>query len=251
MKKFLSLTFFLLVSIVARGQHEGGGYDSGQDGHDASGHTHDHAPDASGHTHGHSHDDHGGNSHSHEDHNPFDFSGLVKEVYGDGEHSVTHRFVGVAPRFGLAFQRNLYAEAGLSLDIYRIGYTEASEYVTFRYSNLRPYISGEILVSDRNLLGGGKAGLEFIMSSTLFGMAAGLDGSFYTDRTGAEAWSITPRLMLSFVYVEIFYGYNIFIRNELRPWLGPHRFGVSFTLNPRFWKRKKRIAEDYYDSYVQ
>jgi hypothetical protein len=174
--------------------------------------------------------------------------GLLREVYGENEHTVSHSFVGVAPRFGLALQRGFFAEAGISMDIYRIGYTGASEYVTFNYRNLRPYVSGEILLSGSKLLGGGKAGLEFIMSTPLMGMAVGADASYYTDGPG-RAVSITPRLMLSFVYVEVFYGYNIFIHNDLRTWIGPHRFGVSITLNPKFWRRKKAIAEEYYESY--
>lgn len=233
---FVAAAVFCVLSVRAQDNHS-------HDSHDHESHGHDHTGD-------HSKNRSPDGKHDHGDENPFDFSGLVKEVYGDGERSVTHRFTGVAPRFGLAFQRGLFAEAGLSMDIYRIGYTEASEYVTFGYRNLRPYVSGEILVSDRTLLGGGKAGLEFIMSTSLFGMAAGIDGSYYTDGVG-QAWTITPRLMLSFVYVEIFYGYNIFVRNELRPWVGHHRFGVSFTLSPRFWKRKKKIAEDYYESYMR
>jgi hypothetical protein len=198
-------------------------------------HTHDHE----GHDHGHeSHDEHEGHNHAA---NPF-------ELYGQGGHSVSHSFTGVAPRFGLAWQSGFFAEAGLSLDFYRLGYTEASEYVTFGYRNLRPYVSGEILIDGRKLLGGGKAGLEFIMSTPLLGMAFGADGSYYTDGRG-YAVTITPRLMLSFVYVEVFYGYNIFVHNDLTRWVGHHRVGVSFTLNPRFWRRKAQIYNDYYESY--
>jgi hypothetical protein len=81
-------------------------------------------------------------------------------------------------------------------------------------------------------------------------MAFGGDVSYYTNGAN-EAVLITPRLMLSFVKVEIYYGYNIFVRNELRPWIGHHRFGVSMTLNPRFWKRKASVYEEYYYTYPE
>lgn len=195
---------------------------------------------------GHNHTDHGG--HSNESVREL-FEGVSGVVYGEPEKMVMHSFTGVAPRFGIAFQKGMFVEAGVSLDLYRIGYSAASEYVTFGYRNLRPYVSGEILVSGKKTLGGGKAGVEFIMSTALLGMAFGADASYYGD--GAlDAITLTPRLMLSFVYVEVFYGYNIFLRNRLVPWIGHHRFGVSMTLNRRFWQRKKQVYDDYYNSYL-
>ena len=168
----------------------------------------------------------------------------------EGGETVRHRFVDVAPRFGLAWQSEFFAEVGLSVDIYRIGYTGASEFVSFGYRNIRPYVSGEIMLRGDKSIYGPKAGLEFIMSSNIFGMAVGADATWYTDGR-RDAVAITPRLLLSFVYVEIYYGYNFFVRNDLEPWLGHHRVGVSMVLNPRFWKRKKAIYEDYYNSYLE
>lgn len=167
----------------------------------------------------------------------------------DGQ-AVSHSFVNAVPRFGLAWQKEFFAEVGLALDIYRIGYTEASEFVTFGYRNIRPYVSGEIMLRGDKTIGGPKMGLEFIMSTNLFGMAVGADATWYTDGR-RDAVAITPRLMLSFVYVEVYYGYNIYTHNHLKPWLGNHRAGVSMVLNPRFWKRKKLIYEDYYNSYLE
>jgi hypothetical protein len=207
-----------------------------------------------GHDHG-SHEEHAAHGHADHDHashagHDHDHGGQPRETHGEESHTLFYSFTGLAPRFGLAWQTGTFAEVGLSLDFYQIGYTEASEYVTFGYRNLRPYLSGEILISGRKTLGGGKAGLEFIMSTPVFGMAVGADGSYYTDGPG-HAVTITPRLMLSFVYVELFYGYNIFVRNDLTRWVGRHRVGVSITLNPRFWHRKKQIYNDYYESYLE
>ncbi len=208
------------------------------------------------------HDDHGHEGHSHEghgheehDHNPADetpgalLEDMQRAIAAQPGEKVLYAFTGVAPRFALATQKGLFAEAGVSLDFYRLGYTAASEYVSFGYSNLRPYISGEIMVG-RHLLGGAKAGVEYIRSTPILGMAFGGDVSYMTDGP-RKAVLITPRLMLSFVKVEIFYGYNVFVRNELTRWIGHHRFGVSMTLNPRFWRRKKLIYEDYYNTYVE
>ncbi len=100
----------------------------------------------------------------------------------------------------------------------------------------------------RKLIGGAKAGVEYIRSTPIVGMAFGGDVSYYTDG-GREAVVVTPRLMLSLVKVEIYYGYNFFLHNNLRPWIGHHRFGVSMTLNTRFWRRKREIYEDYYNTY--
>jgi hypothetical protein len=162
---------------------------------------------------------------------------------------VLYKFTGVAPRFGLAMQKGLFAEAGIGLDIQRLGYTGASEFVSFGYSNLRPYLAGEIMAAS-HLLGGGKAGVEYIRSTPLVGMAFGGDVSYLTDGVG-RAVLVTPRLVLSFVKVEVYYGYNFFVRNELTRWIGHHRFGVSMTLNPRFWRRKQQVYEEYYNSYIE
>jgi hypothetical protein len=198
----------------------------------------------------------GGPPHGHEEgHNPADetpgalFEDMAAAIASQPGERVLYSFAGVAPRLGLAMQKGLFAEAGVSLDFYKLGYTAASEYLSFGYSNLRPYLSGEIMAG-RHLVGGGKAGIEYIRSTPILGMAFGGDVSYYTD--GArDAIAITPRLMLSLVKVEIYYGYNIFVRNGLERWIGHHRFGVSMTLNRRFWKRKKEIYEDYYNTYVE
>lgn len=163
---------------------------------------------------------------------------------------VSRAFVGLAPRFSVSWQQQFYAEIGLSLDLYRIGYNEGSEYVSFGYRNIRPYVSGEIMLRGDRTIGGPKAGLEFIMATNVFGMAVGADATWYTDGV-RNAVAITPRLMLSFVYVEVYYGYNFFPKNELKGYLGHHRVGVSCTLNPRFWKRKKEMYGDYYESYQE
>jgi hypothetical protein len=149
----------------------------------------------------------------------------------------------------MAVQKGLFVEAGLGLDLQQIGYTGASEFPSFGYSNLRPYVAGEIMAG-RNLLGGGKAGIEYIRSTPLMGMAFGGEVSYLTDGA-ARAVLVTPRLILSFVKVEVYYGYNFFVRNELTRWVGHHRFGVSMTVNPRFWRRKQQVYEQYYDSYLE
>jgi hypothetical protein len=223
--------------------------------HAASAQSHD---DHTGHSHdnhsGHSHDDHNGHSHD-ADHNPADespaalFEDMAAAIAAQPGERVLHKFTGLVPRFGMAVQKNLFAEAGLSLDFYSLGYTGASEYVSFGYSNLRPYIAGEIMVG-QPLIGGGKAGVEYIRSTPVLGMAFGADVSYLTG-DGANAVLLTPRLMLSLVHVELFYGYNIFLRNQLSRWVGHHRLGVSMTLNSRFWKRKKTIYEDYYNTYIE
>jgi hypothetical protein len=161
---------------------------------------------------------------------------------------VSHGFVGVAPRFAVSWQQELYAEVGVSLDLYRIGYNERSEYVSFGYRNIRPYLSGEVMMRGDKTIGGPKVGVEFIMATNVLGMAVGADTTWYTDGV-RNAVTVTPRLMLSFVYVELYYGYNFFPINELRDYIGHHRVGVSCTLNPRFWHRKKAIYNDYYQSY--
>ncbi len=232
MKRTLIAIAMLLgaVSLGAQTPHDHNDHDhEAHEGHDHGDHNHDH--------------DHSGESVR------ALFEGVSEMVAGQGGERVMHAHTAVAPRFGLAVQKGLFAEVGASLDFYRLGYIEASEYVSFSYQNLRPYISGEIMAG-RKLLGGGKAGVEFIMSTPVVGMAVGLDGSYYTDGK-LRAVTLTPRLVLSFVYVELYYGYNFFLRNELTRWIGHHRFGVSMTLNRGFWRRKKDVYQDYYNSYLE
>ncbi len=200
--------------------------------------------------HDHEGHDHASEGHDHADESPgVLFGELSAAIAAQPGERVLHRFTGVTPRFGLAVQKSIFAEAGLGIDLYRIGYTGASEFVSFGYDNLRPYIAGEIMVNSK-LLGGAKAGIEYIRSTPILGMAFGGEVAWYTDG-GAKALLVTPRLMLSFVKVEVYYGYSFFVRNELTRWLGHHRFGVSMTLNPRFWRRKTRIYEDYYNTYPE
>lgn len=243
MKRALILIVMLSGVLWARAQQPNVRYfdENGNPVETEEGYDHDH--DHEGHDHNEGHGDH-----SNESVRAL-FDGVSSVVAGQGGERVLHAHTAIAPRFGLVVQKELFAEVGLSLDFYRLGYIEASEYLSFSYQNLRPYISGEIMVG-RKLLGGGKAGAEFIMSTPVLGMAVGLDGSYYTDGK-KHAVTLTPRLVLSFVYVELYYGFNFFIRNELTRWIGHHRFGVSMTLNRGFWRRKKEVYRDYYDTYPE
>jgi hypothetical protein len=225
-RKIITTTAALLCAIAVSAQNSG---HSGHEGH--SGHS-----------------DHSGHSHNPADETPSallrDMDNAIASQPGD------HVFVqssAIVPRFALAVQKNMFAEIGASLDLYRMGYTAASEYVSFGYSNLRPYVAGEIMLG-KPLIGGAKAGIEYIRSTPILGMAFGADATFYSDGHD-NATVITPRLMLSFVKFELYYGYNIFVHNELTQWIGHHRFGVSMTLHPRFWRHKKRFYEEYYNSY--
>jgi hypothetical protein len=190
------------------------------------------------HTHSGASDEHDHEHHLHLEHHHEETGALV-----------SHRFVGVAPRMGVSWQQELYAEVGMSLDFYDIGYYEGSEYLSFAYSNLRPYLSGEVMLRGDKIIGGPKAGVEFIILTNGLGMAFGADATWYTDGV-RNALAVTPRLMLSFVYVELYYGYNFLPINELQGYIGRHRIGVSCTLNPRFWRRKKAMYNDYYNSYL-
>lgn len=152
------------------------------------------------------------------------------------------------PRFGLVVQRNAFLELGLGLDFNRLGYIAASEYVSFWYSNLRPYVAGDIMLSSK-LLGGIKAGVDYIISTPVVGMAFGGEGTWYTDGR-RTAWGVTPKLMLSFVKFEAYYGFDILFHNDLREFIGPHRIGITMTVNPKFWRRKKQIYSNYYDTYI-
>jgi len=200
---------------------------------------------------GHDHGNTAADGHDHADEPP---GVLIREmaeaIAAQPGRRVLRSFVGVAPRVGFAAQKGLFAEAGVSIDIYQLGYTEGSEYASFGYSNLRPYLSGDMLLSGK-LLGGVKLGVEYIRSTPLVGMALGGDVSFYTDGP-RRAVTLAPRLMLSLgSRVELFWAYNFFIHNELRPWIGHHRIGFTMTLDRRFWRRKREAYEDYYNSYPQ
>jgi hypothetical protein len=218
MKRFFLTLWFLAAAFGAAAQHEGHGHDE-HDGHDPAGET----PAAL-------------------------FEELGRALDAQPGERKLYRFTGVTPRVGLAVQKGLFVEAGLGLDFQQIGYTAASEFPSFGYSNLRPYAAGEIMAG-RHLVGGAKAGVEYIRSTPLLGMAFGGEATWLTDGA-ARAVLVTPRLMLSFVKVEVYYGYNIFVRNQLTRWVGRHRFGVSMTINPRFWRRKQQVYEQYYDSYL-
>lgn len=187
--------------------------------------------------------------HHHDDETPRALmEDMSRAIASQSGNNVTHAYSDFVFRSGLAVQRNAFLELGLGCDFNRLGYIGASEYVSFWYSNIRPYIAGDIMLSNR-LLGGAKAGVEYILSTPVVGMAFGGEATWYTDGR-RTAWGVTPKLMLSFVKVEVYYGLNVLFTNDLRKYLGPHRVGVVMTLNPKFWRRKKQIYSNYYDTYV-
>ena len=140
------------------------------------------------------------------------------------------RFV---PKIGVSVQNRAFLELGIQWHhIYRHPLSLASK---------GPYASVDIMVDDRNLLIGPKAGYEF--TAGVFGAA--LDVTWFFDRDynreGLDRRAIvaTPKAGLTLLgFMNFFYGYQIPLSEVRITSISRHRFGLIFNVNKDYFNVK-------------
>lgn len=106
-----------------------------------------------------------------------------------------------------------------------------------------PYFTVDGVFQSNEIIIGPKIGYE--VTAGLLGLAA--DVTCYTD-FDRQSWMATPKAGFTlFGYVNLFYGYNIYLSEERFGAISRNRFSLVFNLNPDYHqlkdakKRRKRI----------
>jgi hypothetical protein len=132
----------------------------------------------------------------------------------------------VVPRFGIAMQETVSAEAGIAY--HRIFIHPLS------LASMSTYLSGEAMIRDDNFVFGPKLGYEFTVG--LIGVAA--DMTYYTD-THKGSLVVTPKGGLTiFGFVSLYYGRNISLSNDYFNYISRNRFSITFHVNRDYFNMK-------------
>ena len=125
----------------------------------------------------------------------------------------------IVPRAGIALQESTSVEAGIS---YHKIYVHPVV-----LSSISKYLTAEMIVRDNHFVAGPKVGCEFTVG--LLGLAS--DVTYYTDgHVGSPV--LTPKAGLSiFGFVNVLYGYNIFLSNDTFSYISQNRVSISVNLN--------------------
>ena len=165
--------------------------------------------------------------------------------FGQESDTITKNFNSrqFKPRFGLSYQKNLFAEIGVSFHRYSVVFPKDNKYLHFGWASYGFYLSSELLVRTDKTIIGPKIGYEFACLAPTNGCALGLEMTYYSDFAKGNL-AITPRIGLPLGFAEIYYGYNILLNKDLNNYIGNHRFCFSININKLYWKKQHEMNEE-------
>jgi len=128
----------------------------------------------------------------------------------------------LVPKVGFGVQQTGYGELGLQFhQIYVHPLSLASA---------GPYFTVDAVFQSEDIIIGPKLGYEF--TAGLLGLAA--DITYYSD-FDKHTWMATPKAGLTlFGYVNVFYGYNLYLTDNMFGSLSHNRLGLTFNLDPDY-----------------
>jgi hypothetical protein len=115
------------------------------------------------------------------------------------------------PRIGFSYQKNSFAEVGVSLHKYIVYIPNVNKW-HYGFASLGFYASSEVLVRTDKTIIGPKIGYEYAVYAPTNGSAMGLEMTYYSDFAKGNL-AITPKIGLSIGFIEIYYGYNFLLNN--------------------------------------
>jgi hypothetical protein len=177
---------------------------------------------------------------------------LVFNAFAENNNdSTNYRFYKLVPKVALHVQKGYGIEAGIFLNRFQVKYkTEPYTYYEFISSGF--YLSSEVILRNISLetIIGPKIGWETSVFATNFtGSFLGAEYIHYTSlNTSKYNPSIMLKLGIPLLFVNIHYGYTIFIGTDLKNDIGKHRLAITYTINKKARKIYNAKLRQMYSS---
>ncbi|GEM_PF-1304524 len=169
---------------------------------------------------------------------------LTQNIYCQISNDSVSKTLRLVPRFGLNIQKGYGIECGLFLNKFYSRFPEYTKAVMLPYASSGFYISSEVNFRnvDKMVLGP-KIGWEFGSIGETAGSYMGAEFIYYTDfKKNSPAFMVKVGLPL--LWLNVGYGYTMFLENSLRDEIGKHRVTVTYVFNRTAKKEYTRLKEN-------
>lgn len=144
-------------------------------------------------------------------------------------------------RIGLSYQKNMFAEIGISFHRYRVIFPDTTDkYPHFGFNLNGFYLSNEFLIRTDKSIIGPKIGYELTGVSNSVFQALAIEITHYTDFS-RNTLAVTPKVGIPLGVFDFFYGYNFLFNKDFSAYIGKHKFGLTMNLNRIYWKRHAEV----------
>jgi len=159
-------------------------------------------------------------------------------MYGQEEPDTIYNSTRLVPRLGINGQKGYGVEVGLFLNQFHTRFPRHTKMTLLPYASSGFFLASEVSFRDFDkLIVGPKIGWELSVVGETYGSFLGAEFINYTD---FESYS--PALMLKIglplMWLNIGYGYTMYLEDSLKGEIGKHRLTLTYTIN--------RIADENY-----
>jgi hypothetical protein len=156
----------------------------------------------------------------------------------------TYRSVRLAPRFGINVQKGYGVECGVYLNRFYTKYPDNPEMTSLPYSSSGFFLSSEVNVINRDqLVIGPKMGWELSEVGETYACYFGAEFINYTDFTKYSP-ALTLKIGIPLMWLNIGYGYTLFLETSLKDDIGEHRLAITYTINGKANREYRRLKEN-------
>ncbi|MCK4664542.1 MAG: hypothetical protein KAT68_16860 [Bacteroidales bacterium] len=150
----------------------------------------------------------------------------------------------LVPRFGINIQKGYGIEAGLYLNKFYTRFPKHELMKLLPYASSGFFVSSELSLKDFDrLIIGPKIGWELGVIGETHGSYFGVEFINYTDFNKYNP-SLMLKIGLPLMWLNIGYGYTMFIENSLKNDIGKHRVTISYSINRKADREYKRIQNN-------
>jgi hypothetical protein len=169
---------------------------------------------------------------------------ISQSSFGQINNDSIYQSLRLVPRFGINIQKGYGLECGLFLNNFYTRFPRHPQLTMLPYTSSGFYISSEMSFQNFNdVVIGPKIGWELSVIGETHGSFFGAEFINYTNFK-----DYSPALMLKIglplMWLNIGYGYTMFLENTLKNEIGKHRLTLTYSINRKANKEFKRIQEN-------
>jgi len=164
---------------------------------------------------------------------------IVSQLYGQTDNDSCYISSRLTPRIGFDIQKGYGLEFGLQFNNFQTRFPQRGTILPYASSGF--YFSSEFQMNNSNkIILGPKIGWELGVGAETFATFLGAEFINYTDFKNNSP-ALMFKIGLPMMWLNIGYGYTMFLNDALKSEIGNHRIVISYTINGKANNAYKRL----------